>query len=181
MSSYAGRSSAPGPAISSKINPSFAIGEIQPIFLPGSCQLRSSRKSSFSLYHATAVSRSGTRMAACSTFQETNGLEELEAREAPDICHFPFRRSVDSVHKLCKMQAAPHLRHQSAPVHESAAYSLFALSHDRMAWTLSALRSRGNQWPDGRLVTERSWQVLRIGSPIRLRFISQIPSNSPLM
>lgn len=65
------------------------------------------------------------------------------------------------------MRAASHSLHQIRPFIESVVYRPFALIHDQIVWTLSAFRSRGNQWPDGRLFTERSWQVLRMGSPIR--------------
>ena len=75
----------------------------------------------------------------------------------------------------CVSSCFPHL---FLPV--SLIYSALVLSHERMASTSSALRSRGNQWPDGRLVTERSWHVLRMGSPRRLWVMSQSPSKSPL-
>jgi hypothetical protein len=38
-------------------------------------------------------------------------------------------------------------------------YSHLVLSHERMAWTRSVLRSSGSQWPAGRFVTERSRQL----------------------
>jgi mannose-6-phosphate isomerase-like protein (cupin superfamily) len=69
---------------------------------------------------------------------------------------------------------------QKLPRCEPAYYSPFVLSHERMAWTSSVLRSSGSQWPAGRFVTERSRQVRRMGSPRRLRVMLQIPSNSPL-
>ena len=46
---------------------------------------------------------------------------------------------------------------------------------------LSVFRSSGSQWPVSRLLTERSWQAPRMGSPRRLRVMSQIASKSPLM
>src|SRR5271156_1592612 len=40
-----------------------------------------------------------------------------------------------------------------------ANYSDFALSQERRVRITSALRSRGNQWPEGRVVTVRSWHA----------------------
>ena len=51
----------------------------------------------------------------------------------------------------------------------------FVFSQERAAWITSVLRSRGNQWPEGRFVTVRSWHALRMGSPKRVWVISAEP------
>jgi len=49
--------------------------------------------------------------------------------------------------------------------------SFLVSSQLRMLWMSSALHSTGSQCPPGRLVTVRSAQAARIGSPRRLPFI----------
>ena len=44
-----------------------------------------------------------------------------------------------------------------------------------MAAASSGFRSSGNQWPEGRVVTDRSTQAFRIGSPMALRSMSEEP------